>query len=942
MAKLGLRQLELHLSEAADILGSRTDAIERCRRVLSVLFLKRCSDRFDEMREQAAGERRAEGGAPQSPYQDVFFVPEWARWPFIVSRSHERGAEDLFERALVDLMERNSALRDALEPIGFAWRTGGTGVSDREIRRLVDHFDRYRLRNDDLEFPDLLGAACEYLIGTLADKDRMRGGEFHTPVSVVRMMNRLVKPQQGMRVYDPCSGSGGMLVHAREYVDEQGQDARDLFFYGQEDNRGSWAVSKLNMTLHNVLDADIRHGDTLTSPRHVQGSELMRFDRVLTSPPFSRRHDLADLWHRDQRFRYGHTSASDLMFVQHVLAVLTPTGLGAMLAPHGVLFRGGAEKMIRRGILEEDHLEAVIGLPPGLLHVTSAPTCVLILRGSARREEERRGKVLFVNADREYTSVRWRNHLAPRHVEKIVSAFEDYRDIPGFARVVDIEELRENDFNLDIRRYVDNTPSPEPQDVHAHLEGGMPRAEVTARTDLLASYGIGPLDLFMERKRGHGPYLDFLPEGQRPGPDRLAELARPREDALWQAFEEGWTILARRLVDLAGPPGQDMGRSSGERRSALMRTRGELTSIFAGAAAAGPLDRHAVADAIAEWWAENKHRLLAVAEHGFASAAEQNVVLQTLRESLRGGLNDFVMRRRGELIETYRGWEKKYALSFREIELRLTGAAVSPSLYGQWSRQEPWDFADSGTHRVGVRHRVGRRIHAVIDTEKDIEAEIAKLDIDRQTVLLPLVSPMSGSSWKCERVPLGEVVKSIRYGAIGPLSLDVHGLPVVRASNFSDGEMDLGSLRYRTKPAAERDLLCEGDVLLDVMGKGTSVWHGDLPEATFSNDVMRLTVDDQRLLPGYLAEWLRHAVTHDRADSFTTPSPFSRQLSVERLRDLDIDLPEMDAQHRVVSEITEISRKLSGRRVQLAKLRLIKQTLLGDLRKGRMSVTYVD
>ncbi len=942
VAKLGLRQLEQHLSEAVKILHGRMDAAERCRHVLGVLLLKRCSDRFDEMREQAAGEQKAEGGALESPHRDVFFVPERARWPFVVSGSRQKGAgEQLLDRAMEELREGNGALKDSLGPIGFAWWTGRTVISDREIQQLVDHFDRHRLRDDDLESPDLLGAAGEYLVGKLANEDGKRGGEFHTPRGVIRMMNRLVKPRPGMRVYDPCLGSGGMLVHAREYIDEHGQDACDLALYGQENDGGFWAVSKLNMILHGVLNADIRHGDTLAWPQHVENGELMRFDRVLTNPPFSLRYDLADL-ERQERFQYGHTSTSDLMFVQHVLAVLTPTGLGAMVAPHSVLFRGGKERTIRQRIVEDDRLEAVIGLPPNLFHGAGVHTCVLVLRGTARREEERRGKVLFVNADREYTRSRWRNHLGPQHAEKIVAAYEEYRDIPGFTRVVDIEELRKNDFDLYIRRYVDNTPPAEPQDVHAHLEGGMPRAEVMARMDLLASYGIGPQDLFTERKNDHGPYLDFLPKERRPGPDRFAELARPREDALWQAFAEGWTVLARRLVDLAGPSGRNPGRGSRECRIALMRIRGELKSIFAGMVAAGPLDRHAVAGGVAEWWAENKHGLLAVAEHGFATAAEQDTVLRTLHESLRGGLNDLIVRRRGELVETYRRWEGKYALSFREIELSLAGTAVSLSLYGQWSMQEPWDLADSGSHRAGDRHRVVGRLHAVIDAEKDLEAEIAKLDIDRQTVLLPLVSPVFGSSWECERVLLGAVVESIHYGIGGLLSSDVRGLPVLRAGNIGDDGMELEDLRYRTKPTVERDLLREGDVLLAATGKGVSIWHGELPEATFSETVIRLTTNDQWLLAEYLVEWLRHPVIQDRIGSLSTPGSFPHRLSIARLLDLDMELPELDAQRQVVSEIEEISRKLGRRRAQLAKLCLIKQTLTDDLRKGRMSVTYFD
>ncbi len=225
----------------------------------------------------------------------------------------------------------------------------------------------------------------------------------------------------------------------------------------------------------------------------------MRFDRVLTNPPFSLNYSTSGMEH-PERFKYGFApemgKKADLMFAQHVLSVLMPDGIGATVMPHGVLFRGGKEKEIREGIIKDDRLEAVIGLPANLFYGTGIPACILVLRGGAQRPEERRNKVLFINADREYTAGRAQNYLEPEHTEKIVSAFEEYRDIPGFARVVGISELRENDFNLNIRRYVDNTPPPEPQDVRAHLHGGVPKKEVADKAHLFQAFGVDPSTLF--------------------------------------------------------------------------------------------------------------------------------------------------------------------------------------------------------------------------------------------------------------------------------------------------------------------------------------------------------------------------------------------------------------------------------------------------------------
>jgi type I restriction enzyme M protein len=213
----------------------------------------------------------------------------------------------------------------------------------------------------------------------------------------------------------------------------------------------------------------------------------MRFDRVITNPPFSQNYSREGMTFPG-RFRYGFAPETgkkgDLMFVQHMLAVLRPGGMVATVMPHGVLFRGGVEKEIRKGLVEDDLLEAVIGLPPNLFYGTGIPACILVLRAKGAKSAERQRKVLFINADAEYYAGRAQNYLRPEHIEKIVSAFDDFADVPGYAAVVSHADLVANDWNLNIRRYADNAPPPEPQDVRAHLLGGVPKAEVAARQDL--------------------------------------------------------------------------------------------------------------------------------------------------------------------------------------------------------------------------------------------------------------------------------------------------------------------------------------------------------------------------------------------------------------------------------------------------------------------------
>ena len=659
--KITLSQLEDFLLKACDILRGKMDASEFKEFIFGILFLKRLSDEFEVA--TALVKKKFKHLTPEQlkellddpttykPYTN-FYVPPRARWndSWIEKieddkgeikevyrpplRDAKTGVGSLLNKALHAVEDSNAdLLSNVLKGIDFNIKKGKSSLPDQRWIDLINHFNSElpALVNQNFEFPDLLGAAYEYLIKYFADSAGKKGGEFYTPNQVVRLLVQLLKPKEGMEIYDPTVGSGGMLIQSLQYVEEQGQNARNLMLYGQESNPTTWIICRMNMILHNITSSTIEDGDTLEDPKNLKDGSWQKFDMVIANPPFSQNYSKAGMKFQT-RFAYGFApetgKKADLMFVQHMIASLNSKGRMATIMPHGVLFRGSAEKVIRKGIVDANLIEAIISLPPALFYGTGIPACVLVI--NKNKDEKLKNKIFFINADAEYGEGKVQNFLRPEDIEKIDYVFTHKIEIPKYSKLVDNKTIAgEHDYNLNIRRYVDNTPEPEPEDVKAHLTGGVPSTEIENQKLQHAKFNFHSSELFEEYKENYHQFKESITDKSliKTCIEENKNVTAAIAD-MQQTLDKWWLQARDEFAKIAAPPKIENGNGNGVSEPIIdyITVGGEklptarqklISSLKNELIPKNILDEFQVAGVYVNWWSNIKYDLKTIATIGW-------------------------------------------------------------------------------------------------------------------------------------------------------------------------------------------------------------------------------------------------------------------------------------------------------------------------------------
>lgn len=468
---MAIKKSDLYSSiwKSCDELRGGMDASQYKDYVLSMLFIKYVSDKY-------AGQEDA-----------LLIIPEDASFEDMVKLKGKQDIGDRINKQIIAPIAEANDLQGVIDQTDFNDddKLGSGKEKVDKLSRLIGIF-----QNEALDFADnraggddLLGDAYEYLMRHFATEAGKSKGQFYTPAEVSRILSKVLGVEQAdspsQTVYDPTCGSGSLLLKVADEADV------DITIYGQEMDNATSALAKMNMVLHNQPTAvhSIKRGNTLADPKFTDNNGLERFDYVVANPPFSYKawtnglEPQNDFYNRFDGFGVPPKSNGDYAFLLHIVRSMKSTGKAAVILPHGVLFRGNAEETIRRELIERGYIKGVIGLPDNLFYGTSIPACILVLDKAAAGK---RDGIFMIDASEGYKKDGNKNRLRERDIHKVVDFFRSQSESDGYARMVPFEEIRDNDYNLNIPRYIDTTEEEDIQDLSAHLQGGIPNSDIEA------------------------------------------------------------------------------------------------------------------------------------------------------------------------------------------------------------------------------------------------------------------------------------------------------------------------------------------------------------------------------------------------------------------------------------------------------------------------------